>query len=127
MFDAPCDVAFLCAKPEELKPEDVERLAANGCKTVVDGAYRPVSSAAAKVRRSPPFRSRKRQKNMLEGTQLHKGSLVIPSVAAAQGLVVMTAVVDNARSHCVTLIDPPVRYQTPPNQVQIVVDTSGTH
>lgn len=55
VFDAPCDVAFLCAKPEELIAEDVERLVANGCKTVVDGAYRPVSSAVAKVQRKLPF------------------------------------------------------------------------
>ncbi|CAM9143066.1 unnamed protein product [Sphacelaria rigidula] len=49
VFDAPCDVAFLCATSEELKPEDVEKLVAAGCKTVVDGAYRPVSTAAAKA------------------------------------------------------------------------------
>lgn len=49
IFDAPCDVVLLCAKPNELTPEGAEALAASGCKTVVDGGYRPVSSAAAKV------------------------------------------------------------------------------
>lgn len=49
VFEAPCDVVFLCAKSGELTPEDAAMLAASGCKTVVDGAYRPVMSEAAKV------------------------------------------------------------------------------
>lgn len=49
VFDAPCDVAFLCAMPNELTADGAAALAAAGCKTVVDGGYRPVSSAACKV------------------------------------------------------------------------------
>lgn len=50
IYETPCDVIFLCAKPNELNAERAEAIAASGCKTVVDGGYRPVSSEAAKVR-----------------------------------------------------------------------------
>lgn len=49
IFDAPCDVVFLCSKPNELTAEGAALIAASGCKTVVDGGYRPVSSAASEV------------------------------------------------------------------------------
>ena len=49
IFETPCDVIVLCAKPNELTEAGAEALAASGCKTVVDGGYRPVSSGAAKV------------------------------------------------------------------------------
>lgn len=49
VFEAPADVVFLCSCPNELSKEDAEALIASGCKTVVDGGYRPVSSQAAEV------------------------------------------------------------------------------
>ncbi len=49
MFDTPADVVFLCSAPNELTEEGAEALVASGCKTVVDGGYRPVSSPAAEV------------------------------------------------------------------------------
>lgn len=49
LFDAPADVVFLCSAPNELTKEAAEAVAASGCKTVVDGGYRPVSTAAAEV------------------------------------------------------------------------------
>lgn len=51
VFNAPCDVLFLCATSNELNAESAAALAGNRCQTVVDGAYRPVSSEAAKVTR----------------------------------------------------------------------------
>lgn len=50
MFDAPADVAFLCRTSNELTEVEANALVASGCKTVVDGGYRPVSTAAAEVR-----------------------------------------------------------------------------
>lgn len=52
MFDTPADVVFLCSAPNELTEAAAEALVASGCQTVVDGAYRPVSSPAAEVRGS---------------------------------------------------------------------------
>ena len=49
IFEAPCDVVFLCSKPNELSAESAAVIANSGCKTVVDGGYRPVSSAASEV------------------------------------------------------------------------------
>ncbi|CAM9946998.1 unnamed protein product [Ectocarpus sp. 12 AP-2014] len=49
VFDAPADVAFLCRTPNELTEVEANALVASGCKTVVDGGYRPVSTAAAEV------------------------------------------------------------------------------
>ncbi|CAN0452792.1 unnamed protein product [Pylaiella littoralis] len=49
VFDAPADVVFLCSSPHELTKEKAEAIAASGCKTVVDGGYRPVSTDAAQV------------------------------------------------------------------------------
>ncbi|CAB1118026.1 unnamed protein product [Ectocarpus sp. CCAP 1310/34] len=49
VFDAPADVAFLCRTSNELTEVEANALVASGCKTVVDGGYRPVSTAAAEV------------------------------------------------------------------------------
>lgn len=49
VFEAPADVVFLCSAPNELTKEDADAVVASGCKTVVDGGYRPVSSEAAEV------------------------------------------------------------------------------
>lgn len=49
VFDAPADVVFLCRTSNELTEVEANVLVASGCKTVVDGGYRPVSTAAAEV------------------------------------------------------------------------------
>ncbi|CAM9289191.1 unnamed protein product, partial [Hapterophycus canaliculatus] len=49
VFEAPADVVFLCSTPNELTKEGAAALVASGCKTVVDGGYRPVSKPASEI------------------------------------------------------------------------------
>lgn len=49
VFEAPADVVFLCSAPNELTAEGAAAIVASGCKTVVDGGYRPVSKPASEV------------------------------------------------------------------------------
>ncbi|CAM9213225.1 unnamed protein product [Phaeothamnion confervicola] len=68
IFAIPCDVAFLCATNGELNAAAAKKLADNGCKAVVDGAWAPVKEDAMEVLRTRGIFHAPYRASMLGGT-----------------------------------------------------------